>query len=370
MAIYIVFYVLMLFAGGWAIIKKPVWLHKILLTFMFLSLWIFCGFRNEVGPDWAAYKEIMTFGFGFWDIVSLKAVKESTVEPLFLLLCWFIKLFNGGINELNIIICLITLVPVFKTLRRLDCFPLLGVLIFMAHGYFFLFSQLRQGVAIGLFFYAVPYIEQRNFKKYVSIMLLAAGFHFSALILIPLYFVFRKRFEYFYIGPFILLSIVFQQIHAVSLILSVLVNLTGNPILVKYYELYIVKKLFSGSATLTTLMVEWMGWLVVITIFKKRLLEWNPHFNVFYNISWIGLCLYVAFADIAVFARIAGYFRVSFMLLLPCILFLMKDTMHKVFFFIIVTVFIFIRWYTPIKSDESSDGKNRFVPYRNIIFGT
>jgi transmembrane protein EpsG len=359
----------MLFAGVWAIIKKPLWLHKALLAFMFLSLWLFCGFRNEVGPDWDSYKEILTFDFSFWRIISLQAVKESAVEPLYLLLEWVVKLFNGGINELNIVICLLTLILVFKTVRRLNCFPLLGILIFMAHGYFFLFSQLRQGIAIGLFFYAIPYIQEGNFRKYLICMLLATGFHFSALILIPLYFVLRKRFPYFYIGPFILLAIIFQQIHAVSLILGALVNLTGNPILVKYYELYIVKKLFSGNSTLTTLMVEWLGWLVVLTAFKKRLQEVTPHFNVFYNISWIGLCLYVAFADIAVFARIAGYFRVSFMILLPCILYLMKDTMHKVFFFIIVTIFIFIRWYTPIKTDESVEG-NRFVPYRNIILGS
>ena len=61
--------------------------------------------------------------------------------------------------------------------------------------------QIRQAIASATFLYSIPYIESRNFKKYAICNIFAACFHFSALAVLPLYFLSpHKKYTLFYIS--------------------------------------------------------------------------------------------------------------------------------------------------------------------------
>ena len=73
---------------------------------------------------------------------------------------------------------------VFRFLYKRSHYFFLSVLL-----YFILFSfpltceSIRQSLAMSLFLIAIPYIEQRNYVKYVSILAVAFFFHYSSVIL-------------------------------------------------------------------------------------------------------------------------------------------------------------------------------------------
>lgn len=370
MFVYIIFFILIFLLGMLGLVKKQEYIHSILLICVFWFLYFFSAFRDEVGPDWFNYQGFLNVEVPLKHILNFSAVKYMLMEPLFLLLFWIVKSLNGDVHTLNIIVSAIGILLVAKRLKTINCFPLIGALIFMAHGYVLLLSQLRQGLAVCIFFYAIQYIQDKNFKAYTLWMLIATGFHFSAAILFPLYFVARMNFNYIKVFGLIIVAIFFQQLHLINYILQILVGLTGNPLLSKYYTLYVVSGMFSGNAHITSLTVEWLGWVILLSMYKNKLTTYSPYFNTFYNICWIGLAIYIAFTDIYVFSRIALYFRVAFMILLPSFLFILNRVSFKLAFFIILAGIVFTRWYTPIQTDRSGilTKPNSFIPYKTIFF--
>jgi hypothetical protein len=370
MTIYIIFFIIVFSFGALGLIKKQEYINRGLLICTFFLLFLFSAFRDEVGPDWFNYQGNLKVEIPLQHILNFSAVKYMLMEPLFLLLLWIVRFLNGDIHTLNIIVSAICIFLVAKRLKVINCFPLIGALIFMAHGYVLLLSQLRQGLAVCIFFYAIQYIQDKNLKAYTIWMLIAMGFHFSAAILFPLYFFIRMKFNNVKVFSLLIVAILFQQLHLISYILKILVGLTGNPLLSKYYTLYVTSGLFSGNAHITSLTIEWLGWVILLTIYKNRLIAYSRYFNIFYNICWVGLAIYIAFTDIYVFSRIALYFRVSFMILLPSFLFILNKVSFKLSFFLVLAAIIFIRWFTPIRTDRSGilTKPNSFIPYKTILF--
>jgi hypothetical protein len=54
-------------------------------------------------------------------------------------------------------------------------------------------TQIRAGLATAIFLYALQFIISREWKKYIGCCLLAFGFHYSSIALIPLYFIFNTN---------------------------------------------------------------------------------------------------------------------------------------------------------------------------------
>lgn len=63
-----------------------------------------------------------------------------------------------------------------------------SVFIFITLGtYTFFFNGLRQGLAMAIFAFAIPYLITRNFYKYFLICIFASLFHTTALLMLPFY---------------------------------------------------------------------------------------------------------------------------------------------------------------------------------------
>lgn len=82
--------------------------------------------------------------------------------------------------------------------------PFLALLIFEGLMFFFTFTYLRQVLAAGVIWLSIPYVAQRNFKKYFLFVILATLIHNSAAYMILLYFIPRRKFEKKYIVLFML----------------------------------------------------------------------------------------------------------------------------------------------------------------------
>lgn len=73
--------------------------------------------------------------------------------------------------------------------------PFFALLIFEGLMFFFTFTYLRQVLAAGVIWLSIPYVAQRNFKKYLLFVILATLIHNSAAYMILLYFMPRRKFE-------------------------------------------------------------------------------------------------------------------------------------------------------------------------------
>ena len=88
-------------------------------------------------------------------------------------------------------------------------------MLFMGLMFFFTFTYLRQMVAVGLGWLSFQYIYKRKLLKFLACVLIAATFHNSAIILLPLYFIPIKRFD--------------KKKVMLFMILCLLIGLSGGP---------------------------------------------------------------------------------------------------------------------------------------------
>ena len=86
--------------------------------------------------------------------------------------------------------------------------PFFALLVFEGLMFFFTFTYLRQVLAAGVIWLAIPYVAQRNFKKYLLFIVLATLIHNSAAYMLLLYFIPRRKFEEKHIVLFMLALLV------------------------------------------------------------------------------------------------------------------------------------------------------------------
>jgi hypothetical protein len=184
--------------------KKKSFKDDFAFKFLFFILVIFIGFRHQVGADWFNYLSHVENQFNI--DLSLNYERRGF---LYLLIVWFASNIFGGIYFVNLILALIFCYGLYRFAEYLDsnrysllmiAFPVLIVIIGLG------FS--RQSAAVGLFMLALVELLKGNNIKYILLVLMAALFHLSAIILIPIVFLFVVQKKYI-LYPIIIIVIYF-----------------------------------------------------------------------------------------------------------------------------------------------------------------
>lgn len=150
----------------------------ILIGFLFI---VIIGFRLEVGGDWYNY-------IRHYDNISgdtlVEALKRG--DPGHQFLNWLMARWDLGVYGTNVIYGTIFMIGLIK-FSRLQTYPWISMAVAVPYlitvvsmGYS------RQGVAIGLFLWGVTYLNRGKFKTYIVFVLVAALFHKTAILLLPL----------------------------------------------------------------------------------------------------------------------------------------------------------------------------------------
>ena len=142
---------------------------------------IIIGFRFEVGGDWVTYLELY---HRMEDLTFLEALHYG--DPGHYVLNWLMHRWDWGIYGSNVIYGIIFMLGLIKFSRG-QTYPWLAMvgavpylITVVAMGYS------RQGVAIGFFLLAIAYLQKGKFKTYMLLILIAALFHKTAILLLPL----------------------------------------------------------------------------------------------------------------------------------------------------------------------------------------
>jgi hypothetical protein len=140
------------------------------------------GFRFEVGGDWFTYVHHYERTVG----LSLKDAMHHFDDPGHRFLNWLSAKWNMGVYGTNVMYGAIFMFGLIKFSKQ-QTYPWLSIAVavpylitVVAMGYS------RQGVAIGLFLLAITYLDNGKFVMYVVLILIAALFHKTAILLLPL----------------------------------------------------------------------------------------------------------------------------------------------------------------------------------------
>ena len=145
-------------------------------------------------------------------------------------------------------------------------------------------NLMRNSIAILIFVNALTYLEQPNLLPYIGLCILAATFHVSALLYLPLYFIINYRYnKYVYLGLFIIANAIFLlHLPVITIILTHILGDVGGLVQMK------IESYTSGNLDeMKTLSIGYLERLftgIMIFCYYDKLYELREENKVFINL--------------------------------------------------------------------------------------
>jgi hypothetical protein len=272
------------------------------------------------------------------DSITYAELIKSTVDANFLdkeLAFWIIKGFNdifffGNIHTFFLIFATLGVSIKFLAIKRLSKVHLLSLIVYLSL-YFILheMTQIRTGVAAGLFLLSIPDIYDKNFRKFIIKFLLAFSFHYSAIVMLPLYFLNPKKLNIIYF----LLPIVGFILAIFNLSLFFLLNFSQMlPNFLAYkINIYLDLLKLGEHSEINIINVYYSFLLFTIYIYfcfflyVKNKIK-NNYDILFIKTLTISLFSFYFFSDVPVFAfRISEFLNIVVIIFLPNLILYFKQ---------------------------------------------
>lgn len=298
------YYIFLAIVIFFAYLSSKVPKSKVLLFLTLATMVLFAGLRDaEVGTDAAGYAR--TFSENTRSIEG-EWQEQLTEEAGY----FYLSQLLGGISREYVVlfigIALLTYTCVLTVIRRETKEIVIPIFVFVTLGlYTFVFNAARQGIAVGVYMLSFKYLfdnGKQSFMKYSAWVLLAALFHKTVIIAIPLYFLFRLKYSPKMLA---LIAIIGAGIGAV---LPAFLSYAGT--LEARYELY--SSTAGGGEMLTLFYVLITGFF----IYWRRKIDkgYLQRYDVYLNMMLFGTLIYVVVQIYGVYielTRFAAYFQVA-----------------------------------------------------------
>ena len=154
------------------------------ILFIILSLFpLFCisSFRYGVGNDYFNYANYF-----------VRSINTHFMELGFDFLIQLIRSYTDNYVWMFSICSLIFLYFIYRAIYEQSINPTFSIFIFLCAPYFFeFFSGMRQMMAVSIFLYSIKYIKNNKFIPYIFLNLIGISLHSSAIVFIPIFFLYN-----------------------------------------------------------------------------------------------------------------------------------------------------------------------------------
>jgi hypothetical protein len=334
------------------------------LFLSFFIIFIYLALRYNFGSDYKTYLELFhqIKEMSWNDLKDLPKISSlgETMEFGYIYLNKLFSIFSGFFVFIafhSFIFCAVYYGLIKKNVDIRFAWLAIFILIFNTTLMVRSISGLRQGLAVFCFLFSIQYLIQRNIIKYVLCILLASSFHYSACILLPLYFLFSikpvNKFE-----PLIYLS--------VFVFLTLFGNIFFDPI-VTIITKYIPKYLFYVNDNKLDIISSGVGRIlflflnITILFFSKTD---TPSDRVFYRILVFYILLTPLGGVIKMIGRLTLYFAPAFVVVVPQ---LMSTKINRSLKLIFISILLLLTIYDAINHYTNPLTRNANFHYQTIV---
>lgn len=361
---YLIFFSLFIFSAFEIKYNNKRFSHK--ATMLFLLLFFILSFvRWEVGTDWDTYYRYYNGIKG--NLNNVFYLKYNKFEIGYEIINNFAKSISNSYTFTLFLQALIIYYLWAKSLIRMSVYPLLSLFIFFCMSFASIFF-VRQNIAMAILVFSVYYINKKQWKTFLSLVLLAFIMHRSAIVFLIAYPVYHKYYSANKI-LFILISAVLIGIFIGQSLFSYLGALGMGVISTKieYYmsqgekdhfsDFSITQILIKGSINRLFLFFIYM---FVLNKFRKK----NKLINGLINLNILGMILYFVLTPISLsLGRVTAYFDLLQLFIIPYVFYYLRDNNNKIILYTIISAYLALRLYSAIYTF-----KEAFIPYKTIIF--
>ena len=297
---------------------KSSFLFIIALVLVFIA-----GFRKiGLDRDSITYSQFI-ISASFNDSLSL-----FKMEPFFCLIVEASKLlFSDPVRGTFVIFAILGVSLKLYAIKKISPFPVLSVLVYICF-YFILheMTQIRVGVATAIFLIAIPDIVNKNVRGFLLKTALATMFHYSSIIMVPLYFLNPKRHNQIFYTLLPCLGILLSVTSIPSLLFSSVVPLLPGFIGYKI-NLYLnliqmgkIDEIDMYNKYYLSLLGLYFFAIVNINKFKHPL-----NIIVIKIFCWMVFLIYFFSFMPVLFIRLSEFYGVVLLLLLPSLIIIVRE---------------------------------------------
>lgn len=270
-------------------------------VFIFLSL----ALRSRyVGMDsdgyyyvWQCLKNISFDSFE-------KYAQDSDMEKGFLFFVWSLSKVFGNPQYLFVITGAVYAFSVCRFIYLNSHDVSLSIVMYITIGlYEFMFQCMRQAIAMCFCLFAVEFCKNRKFLSFLLLVLLAMCFHQTAIVFLPVYFLYGITLN---TSTSLLSIIIGSGVLAISNPIAAIANDWFN----REYQ-GIVQ---TGGYIAVAIYIL----IIILVILFRRQIKIDSSFSFFYFIMFIGLVIYVMrYTGVRIAERISYYYMFGQLILLP-----------------------------------------------------
>lgn len=304
-------------------------LSVLISIFFTLILSLIAGFRPlEYFRDTNVYLEMIATYDNIWQS-----------EPTFWIINQFNQLLLGGNDQIFFLIYAILGVTIkIIAINRLSSLPLLSVYLYICL-YFVLheMTQIRVGVATAIFLLAIPNLINKDFKIYVLKMVLAISFHYSAILMLPLYFISSKKINKIFYFFLPIIGLILGLIPQFMLsIFNFFEFIFPSPIAEKVTQYLLVKEQ-ELSEELSFLSFSILNLILFYYFALLNINKIKTELNILLiKILGLQIFAYYTFIIIPTFAtRISEFYGICLLILIPNLCFLFIEKKLSILFILI-----------------------------------
>ncbi len=326
------------------------------LVAIFVILFALSALRLDVGNDYKTYAvtchEVWVNGY-------------VVTEPGFNLLVKILYILSGWENYL-LVFAVFAFATIFLYMKiayeQSDSFALTFFLFMSLGMYFRTFNTVRYYFVLAVAVYALRYVVNKQYIRFVLLICAAAFFHKSVLVVIPIYLAalyVNKRWHYIALGA-----------AGVTFLLAKDLVMKIALILYPSYEntSYINQAgILSGWISNASSIGRCLLVLVLCCVFYKEAIAGHKENRLYFNLNIFSIMLYVFGVYLPLLSRFTYYMMVPHILLVPGVLSHIENEKVKKGIVLVVAC-IGILYFVLFMRGAYEDGL-RILPYRSWIFG-
>ena len=332
-----------------ALFPTPRQRKKSFLLIAFIQLFVIHAFLDpDVMQDLPGYYETYEmFGENSLQESSLVGYVGVKMEPGWIVLCRVLYQISSNPRLLLIVTSILMVGGYCKTISRYSPISWLSIVIYLCTTFDQSMIVLRQHSAIALTLLAIPFILERDLKRYLFIMTLAFLIHSTSIIFIPMYFIYGINMKKYWLYFFTIA------------IVGTIVAGTVFPWLFSHtwYNSYDNRE--ASNYTLFFVSLSSLFLYLVSIKFKISDLKGIDKYSILLISMAVLLCLCgVGYSPTN---RMVKYFSVASIILIPRAINKFKDDVAKVSIIIVVVLFHLLLFLSPSNTEYFKD-------YRLIFF--
>jgi hypothetical protein len=350
MLIYIIFILLIFILPKLGKIKVVKGIKIYGFTSAFILIFIFCALRFDIGYDYSMYYKLIEGN------IKYSTDQINRIEYLSRQLIFFSS-YIDFYQFFFIFTSFIITYFFYKSIKENSKDRWLSTIIFVCFPLFFFMSLsvVRQFMAIAIIFYSFKFLKQREFWKYLAVIILCFFLHKSSILALPIYFFYGN-----FINKKIILLIYILGFFS-SEILAFFIRLTSER-----YSIYLYQIEGEGGS-LILIFFQVLGLFLLPLVYNFRDKE-DKEFNFYLLTYFIGLFIWSSLSKFGHAGIRGGLYYMSFtILLIPHLKNKIKE--YKIIrdsIAIVCFLFFFVNLY--IGSRHKIKDAN--LPYQTYFFKT